>query len=121
MGRHQHLLTGCDCCHGLPAMDDRWREQSDSTVMVIMVVPLKERVRPRTGIFRTARAGKLWYTAFCASSTTPSCWLNRSHIAMRLPALKLFAIGVERWTMYGAAIHGLHRSDLFYTHRPTRQ
>jgi hypothetical protein len=85
------------------------------TIVLVRVVP--------KSIVRTARADKLWYTAPCAPSPTSlPCFSSVvvGHV-QRLPALKLFVMRVERPTMRGAAIRQTHTTDLFHTHKATRQ
>ena len=49
--RRQHYMLSCrDRLHRLATMNGGRREQSDPTVIMIMVVPLKERTCPRAGI-----------------------------------------------------------------------
>ena len=54
---HQDLLPGCDRLRRLTTMNGCRREQSDPSVMMLMVVPLKERTRPGASIGQTAELG----------------------------------------------------------------
>src|SRR5687767_3347225 len=54
---HQYLLPCRDRFRRPAVMNSRWREQSDPTVMMLMVVPLKERTCPHAGIRQAAELG----------------------------------------------------------------
>src|SRR5262245_3802832 len=58
VGRQQYLLPCCDRLRRLATMNGCRREQSNPTVMMLMVIPLKEWTRPRALIRQAAELGR---------------------------------------------------------------
>src|SRR5262249_4486515 len=56
--RHQDLSPRRDRLGRLAAMNRGWREQANPTMMMLMVVPLKEGACPSAGIRQTAELGR---------------------------------------------------------------